>query len=177
MKTTRVALMFISIFFLACKSSPQEEEIGNQIWMTENLNIDHFRNGDPIPEARTAEEWIKAGENNQPAWCYYENRTVQDDPDNGTKYGKLYNWYAVNDRRGLAPKGWHIPTDDEWTILTNYLGGEDVAAKKLKSKTGWKENGNGSNKSGFNGLPSGYRHPTLEMPYNLGQSGLWWTTS
>ena len=81
-------------------------KIGSQVWATENLNVDRFRNGDPIPQAKTAEEWQNAGNNQQPAWCYYNN-----DPKNGESYGKLYNWYAVNDRRGLAPQGWHIPSD------------------------------------------------------------------
>lgn len=92
----------------------QTVTIGNQVWMTKNLNVDKFRNGDPIPEAKTDEEWIKAGENKQPAWCYYEN-----DPANGEKYGKVFNWYAVNDPRGLAPEGWHDPTEEELQDLFN----------------------------------------------------------
>jgi uncharacterized protein (TIGR02145 family) len=80
--------------------------IGKQIWMTENLNLDKFQNGDSIPEARTIEEWMNACENKQPAWCYYNN-----DSTNGEKYGKLYNLFAVIDSRGLAPEGWHIPLD------------------------------------------------------------------
>ena len=70
---------------------PQSVKIGTQVWMTKNLNLDKFRNGDPIPKAETFEQWKKAGDNKQPAWCYYNN-----DPANGVKYGKLYNWYAVN---------------------------------------------------------------------------------
>ena len=84
-----------------------EITIGRQVWMTENLNVDKFRNGDPISHAKTDEEWVKAGENGSPAWSHYDN-----DPANGEKYGKLYNWYAVNDSRGLAPEGWKIPSDD-----------------------------------------------------------------
>lgn len=83
-------------------------KIGNQTWMTENLNVDNFQNGDIIPEAKTTEEWEQAGKRQQPVWCYYDY-----DINNGKKYGKLYNWYAVNDPRGLAPKGWHIPSDEE----------------------------------------------------------------
>ncbi len=92
-----------------------EITINKQVWMAKNLNVDKFRNGDPIPEAKTDEEWHKAGDNGQPAWCYYNN-----DPANGGKYGKLYNWYAVNDSRGLAPVGYHIPSIYEWTIPTDY---------------------------------------------------------
>lgn len=86
----------------------EEVKIGDQFWMAENLNVDKFRNGDTIPEAKTEEEWIEAGENGQPAWCYYNNN-----PENGDHYGKLYNWYAVNDLRGLAPEGWRVPTQEE----------------------------------------------------------------
>ena len=96
--------------------------------MTKNLDVATFRNGDPIPEAKSNEEWQKAGENKQPAWCYYDN-----DPKNGAIYGKLYNWYAVNDPRGLAPSGYHIPSDAEWTKLTDFLGGKTVAGDKMKS--------------------------------------------
>ena len=84
-------------------------KIGKQYWTTKNLNVSRFRNGDPIPEAKTKDEWIQAGIKKQAVWCYYDN-----DFKNGTKYGKLYNWYAVNDPRGLAPEGWDIPTDDDW---------------------------------------------------------------
>ena len=126
------------------KEWEKEIKIGQQVWTTENLNVDKFRNGEIIPEAKTAAEWHKAGENKQAAWCYYNN-----DSSNGTKYGKLYNWYAVNDPRGLAPEGWHIPSDQEWTDLTNYLGGVEQAGAKMKSKEGWLENGNGTNESGF----------------------------
>jgi uncharacterized protein (TIGR02145 family) len=78
-------------------------KIGKQTWMAENLNVDKFRNGDLIPHIQDPEEWEQAGKNQQPAWCYYEN-----DPENGNIYGKLYNWYAVNDPRGLAPEGFHV---------------------------------------------------------------------
>jgi len=104
-------------------------KIGTQVWMTKNLDVSVFRNGDTIPEAKTNIEWIKAGDNQQPAWCYYDN-----DPANGAKYGKLYNWYAVNDSRGLAPTGWHVPSDAEWTQLKDFLGGIEVAGTKMKSK-------------------------------------------
>ncbi len=146
-------------------------KIGNQIWMTENLNVDRFRNGDLIPEAKTVDEWELAGENKQPAWCYYNN-----DPVNGEKYGKLYNWYAVNDSRGLAPAGYHIPSDSEWTTLTTYLGGEDIATSKLKSNSGWNENGNGTNSTGFSGLPGGFRN-NYGTFNSIGFSGYWWSST
>ena len=144
-------------------------KIGNQVWMTENLNVIHFRNGDPISEARSDEEWDKAHKNNKPACCYYDN-----DPAKGEKYSKLYNWYSVNDPRGLAPKGWHIPTDKDWTVLTDYLGGNDVAGKKMKSTSGWSNNGNGTNESGFNGLSGGLRNANGSF-YDIGGGGYWWS--
>jgi uncharacterized protein (TIGR02145 family) len=142
---------------------PQYESvrIGNQEWMTRNLDVDRFRNGDLIPHIEFDEEWIKAGDKCQPAWCYYDN-----DPENGKKYGKLYYWYAVNEPRGLAPEGWHVPSDDEWTILINFLGGKEVAGHKMKSDNGWNDwednygeikNRNGDDSSGFNALPGGAR--------------------
>jgi uncharacterized protein (TIGR02145 family) len=146
-------------------------KIGNQVWMTENLNVDRFRNGDIIPKAKTKEEWIKAGNNQQPAWCYNEY-----DPANGKKYGKLYNWYAVNDERGLAPIGWHIPSDAEWTNLSNYLGGEWDAQKKLKSSSGWDVMCNGTNESGFSGLPGGHCNVTGNF-FGRGNRGYWWCST
>jgi uncharacterized protein (TIGR02145 family) len=151
--------------------------IGAQVWMTENLNVDTFRNGEPIPHAQTAEEWMQAGLNKQPAWCYYDNN-----PANGEKFGKLYNWYAVNDSRGLAPDGWHVPTDEEWTELTKYLGGNNEVGFKLKSSNGWKswllglKKGNGSNVCGFNALPGGYRKSIGDFFY-IGCDGGWWSSS
>jgi uncharacterized protein (TIGR02145 family) len=132
-----------------------EVRIGDQIWATENLNTDRFGNGEFIIEAKTDAEWKKAGDQNQPAWCYYEN-----DAANGEIYGKLYNWYAVADNRGLCPAGWHVPTHSEWTQLTNFLGGQEIAGGKMKS-TGtqyWKSpNIGATNESGFSALPVGNR--------------------
>jgi uncharacterized protein (TIGR02145 family) len=144
--------------------------IGNQTWMAENLNVATFRNGDPIPEAKTDEEWIKAGKNKQPAWCYYNN-----DPKNGHKYGKLYNWHAVNDKRGLAPEGWNIPSQDDWSILVEYLGGLELAGQKMQSTNGWFENKNGTNESGFLGLPSGSRRTIGEFWF-IGENCVWWSS-
>ena len=145
--------------------------IGEQSWTSENLNVDRFRNGDLIPEAKTAEEWEAAGNAKRPAWCYYDN-----DPNNGAKYGKLYNWYAVNDCHGLAPYGWHVPTDAEWTILSDFLGGENQAGTKMKSTSGWSASGNVTNSSGFSGLPGGYRYSNGDF-YYFGRYGFWWSAS
>jgi uncharacterized protein (TIGR02145 family) len=147
----------------------KEITIGDQVWMSRNLNVDKFRNGDRIPEVKTDEEWVKAGENEQPAWCYYDNN-----PANGKEYGKLYNWYAVNDPRGLAPEGWHVPSDEEWTELSEFLGKNP--GFKMKSETGWDGNGNGSNESGFNGLPGGIRYSGGPSCY-VGKGGTFWSSS
>ena len=149
----------------------QNVTIGIQVWTIKNLNVDKFRNGDPIPEAKTNEEWKRAGENQEPAWCYYNNN-----PNNGTRYGKLYNWFAVNDPRGLAPNGFHIPSKAEWIILADYLGGKLVAGTKMKSASGWPVNGNGTNGSVFSGLPGGYRHENGIFT-NFGSYGCWWSSA
>ena len=164
-----IVVIVASVF--ALKSYSQTVTIGAQVWMTKNLNVSTFRNGDPIPQAKTDDEWKKAGVNKQPAWCYYEN-----DPANGAKYGKLYNWYAVSDSRGLAPVGYHIPSDAEWTILSDYLGGAEKAGAKMKSKQGWAEDGNGTNTSGFSGLPGGSRYYSGTF-YGIGKYGYWWSST
>ncbi len=152
-------------------TNSKEVKIGNQVWMLENLDVENFLNGDLIPQAKTAEEWENAGKNNEPAWCYYDN-----DGSNGAKYGKLYNWYAVNDPRGLAPEGYHIPSNTELTELTDSLGHENVAGTKMKSTSGWYESANGNNSSGFSALPGGYRYINGSFS-DLGKVGNWWSSS
>jgi uncharacterized protein (TIGR02145 family) len=148
-------------------------KIGYQEWMTKNLEVECYANGDSIPEVKNPDEWesLKTG-----AWCYYDN-----DSKNGKIHGKLYNWFAVNDFRGLAPKGWHIPTAQEWTTLTNYLGGESIATIKMKSTNGWENSRfsfaeNGNNESGFSGLPAGYRYPHNAF-HLINELGFWWSSS
>jgi uncharacterized protein (TIGR02145 family) len=126
-------LIIILVFFIYTgfikAQTPKTVKIGNQVWMTKNLDLDKFRNGDPIPQAKTYEEWLKADVNKKPVWCYYDN-----DPENGRIYGKLYNLYAVEDARGLAPIGFHVPVEIEYVKLIDYLGGKEVAGIKLKEK-------------------------------------------
>jgi uncharacterized protein (TIGR02145 family) len=164
-------LTFVFVMFLHTNTIAQSVTIGTQVWMTKNLDVTKFRNGDLIPQAKTNDEWEQAGKNKQPAWCYYANNKK-----NGKKYGKLYNWYAVSDPRGLAPDGWHVPSDAEWTVLSNYIGGEDVAGKKMKSTSGWEGFDGGTNESGFSGLPGGYRYSFGNFG-NLGVSGYWWSST
>ena len=134
-----------------------------------NLNFDHYLNGDPIPEVQDSAQWVNLTTG---AWCYYNN-----DSANGAIYGKLYNWFAVTDPRGLAPKGWYIPNYDECMALTTYLGGEKVCGGKLKEKgtDHWlSPNTGATNESGFTALPGGFRSYEGEFDA-LGYLGNWWT--
>jgi uncharacterized protein (TIGR02145 family) len=164
-------VVLYSTFFFSVSVYAQTITIGTQVWMTQNLNVDKFRNGDPIPQAKTEGEWKSYGEAGEAAWCYYDN-----DPKNGEKYGKQYNWFAVSDPRGLAPQGWHIPSDDEWKVLTDYLGGKEKAGAKMKGKSGWRNDGNGTNSSGFSGLPGGYRGYDGKF-VDIGYYGYWWSST
>jgi uncharacterized protein (TIGR02145 family) len=147
--------------------------IGTQIWMVENLKTMKFFNGDLIPNITDDMEWsdLTIG-----AYCNYNN-----DTNYVITYGRLYNWYAVNDPRGLAPKGWHVATDSEWTTLTNYLGGDSVAGGKMKEigTTHWHSpNPDATNESGFSALPGGYRFFTIGEEFgNIGHTGGWWSSS
>ena len=143
--------------------------IGTQNWMEKNLEVTSYQNGDAIPYVTDPTAWagLTTG-----AWCYYNN-----DPTSG--FGKLYNWYAVADSRGLCPAGWHVPSDNEFTILTDYLGGLSVAGGKMKTTgtTRWvSPNAGATNSSGFAGLPSGYRSETGAFS-DLYYSTLWWTST
>ena len=163
-----------------CKGSPPADslqrscvmgKIGNQIWTTKNLDVATYRNGDAIPQVQDAAAWniLTTG-----AWCYYENNSA-----NGTTYGKLYNWYAVNDSRGLAPTGYHIPTSAEWSTLTTYLGGMQIAGGKMKESgtSHWiSPNTDATNSSGFTGLPGGYRNESSGIFGGIGTIGWWWTS-
>jgi uncharacterized protein (TIGR02145 family) len=147
-----IILIVIAITGIVLTRDPYDSvTIGNQVWMTKNLEVDEFRNGDPIPQAKSAAQWVKAGENHQPAWCYYKNN-----PKNGKKYGKLYNWYAVNDPRGLAPKGWHIPRGQECKELLYNLGGVRVF-NGVNLKYYLSEDGDQLLKKGFAAIFCGYR--------------------
>lgn len=132
-------------------------KIGNQVWMAENLKVIHYRNGDAIPNRTDDDEW----DSSTGGYSSYDN-----DETNFGIYGGLYNWFAVNDSRKIAPEGWHVPTDAEWQELVEYLGGNMLAGGKMKS-TGIIEGGDGlwrgsnendSNESGFSALPGGYRY-------------------
>ena len=147
-------------------------EIGDQCWFAENLRTATYLNGDAIPGAI---EYLSNGDWNTTtsgAMSFYGHVASG---------GGLYNYYAVADARGLCPSGWHIPTDTEWQILINHLGGELVAGVEAKATYGWYgEVGNGTNLSGFSALPSGFRDDSAtgyQDPFNWGMvSGIWWTS-
>jgi uncharacterized protein (TIGR02145 family) len=145
-------------------------KIGTQSWMVENLNTTRYSNGDVIPEVTDASSWIHQ---TQGALCSYNNN-----PDYAVIYGKLYNWYAVNDSRKIAPEGWHVATDAEWTTLINYLGGDKTSGGKMKEQgnTHWAvPNTAGSNESGFTALPGGFRDDLGEFSTLAG--GYWWSST
>ena len=136
-------------------------QIGTQVWMAENLKTSKYRDGSSIPNVTGNSQWagLTTG-----AWAHYDNSTA-----NETVYGKLYNWHAVADRRNVCPTGWHVPSDAEWTVLSNFLA-TDVGFKMKATTFG------GSNASGFNGLPGGYRYPDDEFNA-VGMDGYFWSSS
>lgn len=153
--------------------------ICDRIWMSENLDVDRYKNGDTIRYAKTLQEWRDANNKKEGAYCYYNN-----DTNNRTKYGKLYNWYAVSDPRGLAPLGWHIPTYEEWENLIECLGGALIAGGKLKSTGDWASpNIGATNSSGFSALPSGILDYDINKRENYFTTGytyistFWWSSN
>lgn len=150
---------------------PSTVTICSQVWMTRNLDVSTYRNGDQIPYVSDPVQWknLTTG-----AWTY-----VNGDPSTGNSYGKLYNWYAVNDSRGLAPAGWHIPTQAELTTLANCLGGQYIAGGALKT-TGTSDwmipNTGATNSSGFSALPGGKRS-NQGLYNNFGYQGIFWTST
>ncbi|MEI6556547.1 MAG: fibrobacter succinogenes major paralogous domain-containing protein [Paludibacter sp.] len=145
--------------------------IGTQTWMVENLKTTRYRTGEGITNNKSNLSWSTA---NYGAWCDYNNDSI-----NGKKYGKLYNWSAISDSRNIAPVGWHVATNADWATLVAKLGGEGVAAEKLKEIgiTHWSgTNINVTNESGFTALPGGYRSPGGSFA-EIGDFGYWWTST
>ena len=150
----------------------EEVKIGSQTWSNKNLNVSTFNNGDQITECKTEKEWKKAAKNEMPAFCYYSC-----DIKNDAIYGKLYNWFAINDHRGLAPDGWAIPSEKDWEALTTFLGKKPGI--KLKAIEGWKPNEEGKLDPGtddfqFNALPSGYCQENGKFE-GIGVLAVWWS--
>ena len=143
-------------------------QIGEQCWFAENLRIESYENGDAIPAGLNSSEWTSTTSG---ATVIYDGNA-----SNLEAYGRLYNWHAVDDARSLCPSTWRIPSDGEWTTLTNFLGGAAVAGGQMKTTYGWNGDGNGTNSSGFSGLPGGSF--ASNGNFNLvGSSGYWWSAS
>jgi uncharacterized protein (TIGR02145 family) len=176
MRSKSIFISFTIVFFvmllLTTGCGPKSRDIQDpnkrvkvkvykQEWLV--LDVDHYKNGDPIPQVQDSKQWasLKSG-----AWCYYKN-----DPTGKKKYGKLYNWYAVHDIRGLAPEGWHIPAVAEFKILELYVGNDGNA---LKMKGEGKGVNIGTNTTGFSAWLSGYRNHLGEFA-NIGNYAAFWT--
>ena len=147
-------------------------EIGDQCWFAENLRTTTYADGSAIPEETDNTAWtgLIIG-----ARCDYVN-----DASNALTYGRLYNWYAVNNGSGLCPSGWHVPTDGEWTALETYLGANGHSGAEgtaLKSTSGWNSGGNGTDNFGFSALPGGFRSNYNGSFFNAGDDGNWWSSS
>jgi len=167
----------------------QNVQIGSQLWMAENLKVTHYRNGDEIPTGYSSFEWSELNETETGAYAVYD-----DDEGSADTYGYLYNWYAVDDDRGICPEGWNVPTDDEVKELEMYLGMNEEEA----SSTGWRGTNEGSKlvgetdlwpdgnlinnlgydeESGFDFLPSGYRYYNNGNFDHVGISGFFWSST
>ena len=151
-------------------------QIGDQCWFAENLRTTTYLNGEAIPQIYSNGDWVSTTSG---AMAFYNGYLI-----GGPAYGGHYNWYAVDDARGLCPSSWHVPTDAEWTILTDHLGGESVVADQLKSNygwygapPGWDGSFNGTNSSGFSGLPGGGRYYYFGYFGDAGSFGNWWSSS
>lgn len=167
---------------IVCPDSPSVSDIdgnayntiliGTQCWMSENLRTASYANGDNVFNVTDGNQWstlVTGG------WAHYGNNSINELP-----YGKLYNWFAVNDSRNICPLGWHVPTEVEWTSLIDYLDGEDVAGGKLKAagtEYWMAPNSGATNETGFNGLPGSFRFVDGGFLIPLGSHGMWWSAS
>ena len=164
----------------------QTIQIGNQVWMAENLKVTHYRNGTLIPNLTSRKDWVSTSSG---AYCVYNNN----DSNEVETYGALYNWYAVVDSNYIAPEGWHVPTDEEWKELGIFLGmsqdeadaggwrgtneGSKLAGNSDLWNSGKLENESTIDSSGFTALPGGYRHSNYGDYFKMGVSGYFWTTT
>ena len=151
--------------------------IGKQEWMAENLKVSKFNDGSSIKNLTTNDDWMKS--EGVPAWCYYDN-----DMNNNAKYGKLYNWYVVNKsmngNKNVCPNGWHVPSITDWDTLILFLGGETIAAGKMKEvgEKNWKNpNVGATNSSLFTALPAGVRSDYDGRFNGMGYDSNWWSTT
>jgi len=189
MKTYKTSVIALALILLVSVSAHSQSDsisdkeghvyktvaIGTHWWMAENLMVTQFANGDPIPHLTNATEWANTEEG---AYCYYGNRTNFAD-----SYGNLYNWYTVEDERGLCPSGWHVATDADWITMEMFLG---MSAEEAERMTAWRgtdegskikdESFGGNNSSGFTALATGYRDPAGVFKA-MGTDNDYWTST
>lgn len=154
--------------------------IGTQCWFRENLRSENYRNGDVIPGNLSNAAWTSTTTGAQTVYAEGSIEVWDDEVANLANYGRLYNWYAVDDARGLCPTGWHVPTDAEWTTLTDFLGYGGVAAGDAMKSSPWDSpSWDGTNESGFSALPGGYRYVYGDDGgfVSEGYDGFWWSSS
>jgi uncharacterized protein (TIGR02145 family) len=133
---------------MATNQKLSEVKIKKRTWAKENLRVTSFRNGDAIQEAKTDKEWKEAHKKKKPAFCYFRNDTTKD---------VLYNWWAIEDERGLAPEGWKVPDENDFYELVKDLGGDEKAFHSLKAKSDWEEGCAGNGKAKFDAISTGCR--------------------
>ena len=194
-----MGILFYTLFFSEPILSQGEIKIGKQVWLNQNLETTRFSNGDPILKAQSAQEWEKAFKNKQPAWCAYEldaslveSTKQSSNPVSEIPFGKLYNIYAMQDKRNVCPVGYRVPHNSDWQELIAHLDSIRILSENdrfadmrlLKSVSGWQpgesrfggkvENSNGNNKTGFNALPTGFRGPMGNF-LNAGKNAVFWS--
>ena len=146
--------------------------IGEQCWFAENLQTTKYRNAEVIrqdfSEKLPGRDLL--GVTTSSAMGFYDDYKT---------YGGLYNWYAVNDTRGLCPSGWHVPSDGEWNVMTDHIGGASIAGRQIKAERGWYYAGNGTNSTGFSGLPGGafYSETGTGIWSGIKLAGYWWSST
>ncbi len=147
---------------------------GGKVWMRDNLNVSRYRNGDEITQAETREEWLDAAAKGEGAWCYYNN-----DKAKGKTYGRLYNWFAVNDPRGIAPVGWHVPSREEWDNLATALAGVALPGRKKSPalKVWHYPSASVDNAIHFNAVPGGIRETEDDAFRFIGEEAFFWSAS
>ena len=170
--------------------------IVEQCWFAENLRSENYENGDAIPLGFSDTEWTSTtsgatavyGEGSSDCYTYTPDGDACDEAWSLNEYGRVYNWYAVDDVRGLCPSGWHVPTDGEWMTMEMALGMSESEANssgwrgwnqgtQMKTTYGWYNGGNGTNSSGFSGLPGGGRNGSVGYFKFAGVNGNWWSSS
>ncbi len=179
-----VLTLISSLFFLRAQAAERVVDIeghgyntlnkGGKVWMRDNLNVSKYRNGDEITQAETREEWLDAAAKGEGAWCYYNN-----DRAKGKIYGRLYNWFAVNDPRGIAPSGWHVPSREEWDNLATAQAGDALPGRKKSPmlKVWHYSISSIDNAIHFNAVPGGIRETEDDAFRFLGEEAFFWSAS